>query len=215
MVGGESRCKLCSNIDGVGGGGTKGSYSLAQGTLSSCAPRATQASHRSCCRKRKRRRTGRGRGRGCGGLCSGRKSLFVNCFQPPLPDVQPHSRLVAEERASPPDLVLGEGGGAYRMRLGSELTGQNILYIVCAHTCIVCGCVCVCVDTGLLTTGPLLLRLSSHSCLQVGMQVALSFSLIMRSSGRSSIFCSPRRVSLLSMSRLQRYGGKRQLEMKP
>lgn len=54
-----------------------------------------------------------------------------------------------------------------------------------------------------LTTGPLLLLLSSHSCFQAGIHVALSFSLIMRSSGRSSIFCNPLRVSLFSMSRLQ------------
>lgn len=54
------------------------------------------------------------------------------------------------------------------------------------------------------TIGPLLLRLSSHSLFHVGIQVALSFSRIKRSSGRSSIFWSPRRVSLLSMSRLQK-----------
>lgn len=54
-----------------------------------------------------------------------------------------------------------------------------------------------------LTTGPRLFLLSSHSCFQAGMQVAFSFSLIIRSSGRSSILCRPFRVSLFSISRLQ------------
>lgn len=54
-----------------------------------------------------------------------------------------------------------------------------------------------------LTTGPLLFLLSSHSCFQAGIQVAFSFSLIIRSSGRSSILCNPLRVSLFSISRLK------------
>lgn len=54
-----------------------------------------------------------------------------------------------------------------------------------------------------LTTGPLRLLRSSHSCRQAGMQVAFSLSRITRSSGRSSILCSPRSVSLLSISGLQ------------
>lgn len=54
-----------------------------------------------------------------------------------------------------------------------------------------------------LTTGPLRLLRSSHSCRQAGMQVAFSLSRITRSSGRSSIRCSPRSVSLLSISSLQ------------
>lgn len=57
-----------------------------------------------------------------------------------------------------------------------------------------------------LTTGPRRPLLSSHSWRQAGMQVALSFSRISRSSGRSSILCRPRGVSLLSVSGLQRAG---------
>lgn len=75
--------------------------------------------------------------------------------------------------------------------------GRKIQVFVATWGSVIAVRVCV-----WLTTGPLLFLLSSHSCFQVGMQVALSFSRIMRSSGRSSIFCSPRSVSLFSMSRL-------------